>query len=217
MSSKILFIDEESVQQDRFVDYIEAESTDVEVKCMVPLSSLEDMLHKIEGYCPDAIVTDFQLNEIKTDVTYTVQYNGIDLVNAIREQWENFPCFVITSFDDEAVNSSEDVNLVYIKDLLNRRSDDKSKVTFLERVLSQIDKYRARIAKAKQELATLILKRKSGAANIYDEQRLIEIDTFLEKSVAGNESIPEDLKKLSNIERLNALIAQADEILERVK
>ena len=212
MSSKILFIDEERVQQDRFMDYIEAVSTDVEVKCMVPLSSLEDMLHKIEASCPDAIVTDYQLNEI-----YTVQYNGIDLVNAIREKWEHFPCFVITSFDDEAVNSSEDVNLVYIKDLLNRRPGDESKVTFLERIVCQIDKYRTRIAKAKQELATLILKRKSGDANVYDEQRLIKIDTLLEKSVAGNESIPEDLKKLSNIERLNALIAKADEILERIK
>ncbi len=171
--------------------------------------------YKIWSLCPDAIVTDFQLNEIKIDIKYTVKYNGINLLKAIREQREDFPCFVMTSFDDQAVNVSDDVNLVYDKSQLDATVENE-KVTFAARVIQQIDKYRSRVANARIELKGLIDKRLSSDVNVYEEQRIIELDTFLERALGTQSSIPPELKTLSNLNRLNKLINKVDEILKRI-
>ena len=216
MDYNILFIDEESTQHDQFMDYFEHVCPEIVPQCEFPLATVDEMLQRIEELSPDAVVTDFRLNEIRIDIHYNVKYNGIDLINAIREQREGFPCFVITSFDDEAVNGSDDVNMVYIKDIL-RPAADKAKVTFAERITRQIDKYRSRIGNARQELSVLIEKRYNGNANICDEERIIELDSFLEKSLDSYDSIPEQLKKLSNLDRLNTLINKVDNLLKKME
>lgn len=216
MDYKILFIDEESTQQDRFLDYFEVVCPEITPDCMFPAPTINEMLRIIEEYKPDAIVTDFRLNEMKLDIKYTVKYNGIELINAVRQQMEGFPCFVVTSFDDDAVNDTDDVNLVYIKDIL-RTEKDKAKVTFAQRIIMQVDKYRSRIGNARIELKTLIDKRKSGKASIHDEERIIELDSFLEKSLDAYNSIPKQLKELTNLQRLDVLISKVDVLLKKIE
>lgn len=216
MDYKILFIDEESTQHDLFMDYFEQVCPEITPTCEFPLPTLQEMIQRIEEICPDAIVTDFRLNEIRIDIHYNVKYDGIKLIKAIREQREDYPCFVVTSHDDEAVNGSDDVNMVYIKDIL-RPASDNAKVTFAERITRQVDKYRSRIGNARQELSALIEKRNNGNANVYDEERIIELDSFLEKSLDSYDSVPKQLKNLSNLDRLNTLINQVDELLKKLK
>lgn len=216
MDYKILFIDEESTQHDLFMDYFEQVCPEIIPTCEFPLATINEMMQRIEDLCPDAIVTDFRLNEIRIDIHYNVKYNGIDLINAIREQREGYPCFVVTSHDDEAVNGSDDVNMVYIKDIL-RPVADNAKVTFAERITRQVDKYRSRIGNARQELSALIEKRNNGEANVHDEERIIELDSFLEKSLDSYDSIPKEFKKLSNLDRLNILICKVDNLLMKLE
>ena len=214
MDYKILFIDEESTQHDQFLDYFEQVCPEIVPKCEFPLSTIGEMLQRIEELCVDAVVTDFRLNEMRTDIHYNVNYDGVELINAIRKQRDGFPCFVITSHDDEAVNGTDDVNMVYIKDIL-KPDADKAKVTFAERVTRQVDKYRSRIGNARQELSALIEKRYSGKANVHDEERIIKLDSFLEKSLDSYDSIPDELKELSNLKRLNTLIGKVDDLLKK--
>lgn len=214
MAYKILFIDEESTQHERFLDYFEQVCPEIVPECEFPQPSVEEMLQLIEDMHPDAVVTDFRLNEMRVDIHYNVKYDGVELINAIREQRDGFPCFVITSHDDEAVNGTDDVNMVYIKDIL-RPAADKAKVTFAERIMRQVDKYRSRISNARIELSSLIDKRNSGNAKVQDEERIIVLDSFLEKALDSYDSIPEQLKKLSNLERLNTLIGKVDELLKK--
>lgn len=216
MDYRILFIDEESTQHDRFKDYFELMCPDITPICEFPLSSIGEMLERIDEIHPDAIITDFLLNDIRVDIHYTVKYNGVELIDAIREQREDFPCFVITSFEDDAVNDSEDVNLVYVKDIL-KPDADKAKVPFAQRVILQIEKYNSKIGNARKELSALIKKRHSGEADVYDEERIIELDTFLERSLDAYDSVPKALKELSNLDRLNALINKVDELLKKVE
>jgi len=216
MDYKILFIDEESTQHDLFMDYFEQVCPEITPKCEFPLATVQEMMQRIEEICPDAIVTDFRLNEIRIDIHYNVKYDGIELIKAIREQREDYPCFVVTSHDDEAVNGSDDVNMVYIKDILRPESNN-AKVTFAARITRQIEKYRSRIGNARQELSVLIEKRNTGIANIHDEERIIELDSFLEKSLDSYDSIPQQLKKLSNLDRLNTLINKVDNLLKKLE
>lgn len=216
MDYKILFIDEESTQHDLFKDYFEQVCPEIIPLCEFPLATVNEMMQRIEELCPDAIVADFRLNEIRIDIHYNVKYNGVELINAIREQREDYPCFVVTSHDDEAVNGSDDVNMVYIKDILKPVADN-AKVTFAERITRQVDKYRSRIGNARKELSVLVEKQNNGDANVHDEERIIELDSFLEKSLDSYDSIPKELKKLSNLDRLNSLISKVDNLLMKLE
>ena len=216
MDYRILFIDEEVSQQELFMDYFESVYDDFIPKCMLPSATLEEMLEKINDYHPDAVITDFQLNDIKTDINYNVPYTGTELINAIRKEREGFPCFVITSFDDDAVNDTDDVNLVYIKSILSP-GDGNTQAKFATRVTNQIDKYKARIDNSMRELSSLIAKRDIGNADVREEERIIELDSFLEKSYGAYDSIPANLKQLSNLKRLNILIDKVDNLLGKLE
>lgn len=218
MAYNILFIDEESSQHERFLDYFEIVCPEIVPKCVFPEASLEEMLETLSDMHPDAIVTDYVLNEIKTDICYNVDYTGIELVDAIHKRREGFPCFIITSFDDTAVDATDDVNLVYIKDVLNTKKDtkDTSKVTFAQRIISQVDKYRSKIDHAKEELSALVEKRVKGQTGAYEEDRIIKLDSFLEGALDAYDAIPSQMKELSNLDKLNELIGKADEILKKL-
>jgi len=216
---KILFIDEEQETFDDFLDYVEYSSTKdkIEVQTEFPLENIEEMIELIFKINPDAIVVDFRLNEMKTDIQYNVPYNGVELVDEFLKTRMGFPCFVLTAFDDLAVSASDDVNKVYIKNILhNNKEESKAKAKFLDRVINQIEHYKSKINNAEKELLSLIELRKSGKAGISDEERIIELDQFLENTIDRKHSIPKGYKTLSNEDRLNKILNTVDEILKKV-
>jgi DNA-binding NarL/FixJ family response regulator len=216
---KILFIDEEQETFDDFLDYVELSSTKdiIKVQTQFPLENLDEMVELILKINPDAIVTDFRLNEMKTDIKYNVPYNGVELVQDLLKIRTSFPCFVLTAYDDLAVSESDDVNKVYIKNILhNNKEESKAKAKFLDRVIYQIEHYKSKINNAEKELIELIELRKSGKANISDEERIIKLDNFLENIIDSQHAVPPEFKTLSNEDRLNKLLSTVDEILKKV-
>jgi hypothetical protein len=216
---KILFIDEEKDTLEDFEEFVENFPSKVELKPLTsfPLPSKDEMIEHIIKLAPDALVVDFRLNEMKNDIKYNVPYNGVNLVEEYQSIRNNFPCFVLTALDDEAVNQSEDVNIVYIKNILYNKEEGNAKAKFLDRVLGQIEHYKSRIENAKIELAELVSLRKVGKADINIESKIIELDDFLEKSIDAKNSIPSEFKTLSNSNRLDSIIYKVDELLKKIE
>ncbi len=216
---KILLIDEETETFDHFKDYVDVSTTkdQIEVITQLPLENKEELIELIYQINPDAIIVDFMLNDIKTDIKYNIPYNGVELMESFLAVREDFPFFVLTSFDDVAVNESDDVNKIYIKNILhNVKEESKAKAKFLDRVISQIEHYKSRVSKAEEEILKLIDLRNSGKSSIEDESRLIELDSFLEKSIDKKYSIPDEYKSLSNSSKLDQLLNKVDDLLEKV-
>jgi len=215
---KILFIDEEKETLEDFEEFVEKFPSRVELIPLtaLPLASKEEMIEYIFKLAPDALVTDFRLNEMKRDITYNIPYNGVDLVEEFQSIRNHFPCFVLTALDDEAVNKSDDVNIVYIKNILYKKEDENAKAKFLDRVLGQIEHYKSRIENAKNELDELLSIRKAGKADIIIENKIIELDDFLEKSIDAKNSIPSEFKTLSNSNRLDNILNKVDELLKKI-
>jgi len=215
---RILFIDEEKESFEYFEEFVENSTTkdNIQVITQLPLRGLEEMVEHIFKLNPDAIITDFMLNEKREDIDYNVPYNGVELVERFLEFRDNFPCFVLTSFDDLAIGESEDVNKIYIKNILHNTEKSKAKATFLDRVISQIEHYKSTIQNAEIELKDLIQLRKSGEAKISDEKRIIELDHFLEQSINKQSSIPIEYKSLSNTDRLSEILNKVDELIHKV-
>lgn len=127
----------------------------------------------------------------------------------------NFPCFVLTSYDEDAVYDTDDVNLIYVKSLLTKEDPDlKSK--FYNKIHSQIQKYRTSIVDAQLELKSLLGKRSAGSISLQEEQRLIDLDDFLEKSLDSYNAIPKEMKKLSNLKNIAILIDKVDDLLKKL-
>lgn len=215
MKYKILFIDEEKRQQDEFADFMDYYLDRVELICCYPLSTLVDTIAMIDELHPDAIVSDFKLNDIKDDIKYNVSFDGSELMDAYLDERPGFPCFVLTSFDDEAIYRSHDLNIVYLKRDLHPSKDDK--ITFADRIIQKIVSYQTEISNAQKRLNDLMELRRNNQATSKDEQELIELDSFLERSLGQKTQVPAGMKELSNMKRLNELIEKADAILAKLE
>ena len=215
MKYKILFIDEEKRQQDEFADFMDHYQDRVELICCYPLSTLVETIAMIDELHPDAIVSDFKLNDIKDDIKYNVSFDGSELMDAYLDERPGFPCFVLTSFDDEAIYRSHDLNIVYLKRNLQPSKDDK--ITFADRIIQKIVSYQAEISNAQERLNDLMELRRNNQATSKDEQELIELDSFLERSLGQKTQVPAGMKELSNMNRLNELIGKADAILAKLE
>lgn len=215
---KVLFIDEEQETFDYFNDYVDHSSTKdvIEVITQFPLEDFEEMIQLILNTNPDAIITDFMLNEIKEDIKYNIPYNGVELMEEFLQIREGFPFFVLTSFDDLAINKSNDVNKVYIKNLLHNKEETKAKANFIDRVVSQITNYKSRIDSYENELLDLIELRNEGKASIDIEKRIIELDDLLEKAIDKRSIIPIEFKELSNFKSLEQMLSKVDELINKV-
>lgn len=219
----ILFIDEEKDQLERFQSYIDivSKTLDEQVKCVVsyPLQSIDEMLQHINEIKPDAIVSDHKLNEKKTDIKHMVPYDGVELVEKYTAFRQNFPCFILTSFDMDAIHGSNDVNLVYAK-VVMREDENKlpnSGLSFLQKILLQIEHYQSRIEKNSNRLKALVEKRNLGAHLTLDEEdEIIKLDEQLEKSLNTYTAISKDLKQTTNTKQLQNLLEKADEILGKI-
>ena len=215
MKYKILFIDEEKRQQDEFADFMDHYQDRVELICCYPLSTLVDTIAMIDELHPDAIVSDFKLNDIKDDIKYNVSFDGSELMDAYLDERPGFPCFGLTSFDDEAIYRSHDLNIVYLKRDLHPSKDDK--ITFADRIIQKIVSYQTEISNAQKRLNDLMELRRNNQATSKDEQELIELDSFLERSLGQKTQVPAGMKELSNMKRLNELIGKADAILAKLE
>lgn len=215
MAYKVLFIDEEHDQHESFQDYMDAVEDMIKVVCVYPEPDLDDMIQKIEDQHPDAIVTDYLLNDIKEDIKYNVAYTGVELVHKYRSIRAGFPCFVITSFDNDAVLETDDVNLIYIKHILNN-GEEGAKAHFYDKIREQISKYKTVIASAQDELECLMKKKVEQGLEPHEEIRVVEIDNLLERSLDNHEILPEDIKEPSYMKKMTALIDKADEILSKL-
>jgi hypothetical protein len=214
---KILFIDEQKEAQDEFLDYLDYyHDVDIEVEVRFPYQSMDKMIEDIIKIAPDAIITDFRLNEYKTEVPYNVPYNGVELVDKFLSIRKDFPCFIMTTFDNEAVPASEDVNIVYVKNIIHNPDKENAKVTFLGRIKEQIGHYKARISSAEAELQRLLELKKAGNTTLEDEAHIIELDSFLESALDKRTTVPAEYKSLSNQKQLSELMGKVDELINKL-
>lgn len=216
----ILFIDEEKEVFDNFLDYVDENDTDRKFAVLTeyPLKSINEMIAKVIEIAPDAIITDYQLNDKKTNIVYNVPYNGVNLIEGFLEIREDFPCFVITSFDDDAILISKDVNKIYIKEILHEPSlEKKAKANFLDRVEKQIQHYKSRIKKAEQRLEELFNLRQQGKTSLKEEEEIIALDSFLEHSINKKYAIPQQLKNARNKDYLQKILEKADLLISRLE
>lgn len=210
---KILFIDEVEADIHRFQRYVHKQNVNKQFIVIekIPSEDLNEFVEDIINDDIDAIIADYQLAEYMPSITYT----GVELIEKILSRKPNFPCFVLTSHDDQAVSTSTDVNMVYVKGLMTK--EDNVKITFLERVKNQIEHYKSKINNAQNRLNELVNNSKKRNLTAREEEELLHLDDFLEKSLNQESKIPVQLKRKSTLNDLHKLIENTDKLLGKLE
>lgn len=226
MNYQILFIDEEKSAHGKFKrNFLDNNRERFSGSSVFPSPSLEAMMAVIFEKNPDAVLTDFSLNEYKTDFNYEVEYDGKDLSNEIHARRQGFPVFITTSLGDDAARGGADVKIIHEKygsfndgqKENSGASADKQHLTFADKLFHEIKAYKQFLEDSSNEFDSLLNKRNSseGGLGLSEEERLIELDGILEDLIDRKSKIPEDLKIPSNASRLEAILTLANNILKK--
>jgi len=205
---RIIYVDETLKDAETFQRFNHRNNFFREIIHLYPCPELGELIQQILDQNGHALVVDYRLSEEAPEI----HYNGEDVVKNFLENRPNFPVFILTAYEEAVIEESN--NAVIVNDKGDIWNND---VRFLKRIKRQIENYRNEIDRAEKRLLELIKCRQEGTLNISEEQELIELDSFLERSLDAYHAIPEDAKKISNAEKLNELLNKADLLLEALK
>lgn len=201
---RIAYIDERDSDRREFVRRSNRRFDVVDIH---PLPEIQDTVDRIREESVEAVVSDYNLKEYETGT----KYNGSELVQAIRDQYPMMPCFILTSYAQDAVGDVSDVNTVYPKSEIS--GEASRSVPLLERIEFQIARTREMIENTRTEFLELKRKMDSGESTDMDEERLLELDGLLEGTLSSRTRLPSRLKSTDQLGRLAELLARAEAVL----
>ncbi len=168
--------------------------------------NLTEMVKKVYETKLDALIIDYKLSSQQN-----ISYTGIELVEAIQEKLFQFPIFVLTSYQDDLfLKECFDVYQVFEFDRYINDKDERIELN--SKIVEQIKKYRNSILSWKKELFELL---PNGGKNCKIDERIIELDTRIEKSIDGVSSLSEKMKADLGQNRIQTLIDKIDKLIDK--
>jgi len=207
---RIVYIDEQKSEGRKFQRHFK----DFDVEVWLPEEDLDNFIEKILSMNFKAIIVDYLLDEYKEDLNYKIVYNGADLLDRIRDHKANFPCIVLTSYDNDAMQQISDVNYVYPKAQLN---ETQGKVSLQERVRIMIEHYENKLKKAENRFQELLTKQKNQILSENEANELLKLDTFLEESLDKESALTKEKKQEIAIGTISDLLNSTKNLLTQLE
>lgn len=201
---RIAYVDEFDEDISAFLRYATDEFEVIPIK---PMEDIEELIDTIISVKVEALIVDFDL----TDKDPSIHYMGNEVIENFLKERHDFPVFVLTAYDERAIDDGKDVNIVYEKKLMFEK-DPK----FKEKVRKQIEKYKKKLKEAEVRLLQLQEKNKTEGLTYDEEQELIDLDDFIEKSLSKRNLTPKELKTLTNEKMLSEILEKADLMLKAI-
>lgn len=170
--------------------------------------SIEDVTKKIIELDLDCVLVDYKLSSYET-----VDYTGVDLVKHLLEILYDFPVFILTSHKDDLFNK-EVFNAYQVFDFARYIGEDNERIELNFKIIEQILKYRNQQDKWKKEIKKLIPV--AGSSSEIDE-RIFELDSYLERSIDGRTRIPDKVKKELSNDKITQLLLKLDKLIDSEK
>lgn len=208
---KIAYIDESRDEIMRFQRQV-YESLDVEV--FYPKEDMDFFIEELLNSGVEAFVSDFHLGHYREDVNVNINYTGGDLIERLLAIRERYPCFVLTSFDNDAVERMNDVNYVYSKQLL---TDTKQVRIFIKKVIAQIEHYSQNINDASARFFDLLDRSANRKLTEEEENQLLELDSFLERTLSQKSALPKERKNQLVIEEITKLLSSTNDLIQMLR
>lgn len=177
-------------------------------------SSIESIFAKLQESNLDAIVTDYLLEE-----NAEVPFNGNKIVEEIKRIRPHFPIVMLTSYPTQAIGHTDDVHIIYSKDILTVENDkDQEELDiFKTKIQSNISNYYRKIEETSARIEQLIEKRNGQGLDIAEEEELTKLYILFDELNPEGKDLPANLIHRDSISKLNEFVSETKEILEELK
>lgn len=209
---KLGYVDDGAV----FYDFIEQHVDIFEFIYFCPRNhqSIDDLYLEIREKDLDILVIDYRLNEYAL-----IDFKGTNLIEYVRSRRKDFPCILLTSHPDEAIDDFSDAHLVYHKSMIvqsDAQIDGKisTQNIFMKIIISSIEKYIREIESASERIFEL---NKKNNLSLEEEQEYIIYDEFIENNTDGLHSVPRKLKHRTYSDQIDTLIQETSVLLEKLR
>lgn len=208
----IVYVDEDQDAREDF--YIDGKQTSMfnEILILSPYPKIQDMVDFLLELKFEALISDFRLSDASP-----IEYNGSQLVDAFLEVRKGFPCFIRTSYDNEALHAANDVNRVYSK---SEQAEEQTKRSIFERINLQVHRHRKAVYDWCEELHYLLSIDRSELTALQID-RIIDLDAQVEAYIGADDSIPsiakKDLLNGSLNQRQKELLNETERLIDHIK
>lgn len=213
MKYKIAYIDEDKGWINTFYQTFKHEFEILRIE-VNPNSSIEAILEKLLSEELNAIVTDYLLEE-----NAEVAFNGNKIVEEIKKIKPHFPIVMLTSFPTQAISHTDDVHIIYNKNILsveNDREKDELEV-FKTKIQSNISNYYKKIEDTNTRIEQLVDKKNKKGLEISEEEELTKLYILFDELNPDGKDLPANLIHRDSISKLNEFVNETKGILEELK
>ena len=165
----------------------------------------DEMVEQVVAEGLDAVIIDYKLSSQKA-----IDYSGVSVAHEIHSRLYNFPVFILTTYQDDLFEHELfDSYLVF--DFERYIGEEEERLELNSKLIQQIRKYRREIENWKAELGELLPR--EGESESVDE-RILELDTRLEKTLNGNAAFSIPIKRGFTSDKIDELISKIDSLIE---
>ncbi|WP_440122425.1 hypothetical protein [Tenacibaculum sp. Ill] len=206
---------DEEIEQ---IDTIEAAFEDVfNIVKIEYAKSIEDLIDIIKSEKIDVLSIDYKLK----DHNKGFEFNGDYFFNELLEKFGEFPAFVLTQNVLNAKKESKKINPRFIVDKAEIHSflnpDNKvEKKKFVEDLIYEIEIHQNKIQEDINELKVLESLLEKGEKLGDKENRYIELNNKLSKSLSGYDALPQKYFSEGTNDRLDLIIKQTEKLLKKL-
>lgn len=213
MKYKIAYIDEDKGWINTFYQTFKNDFEILRIE-VNPESSVDAILNQLLLNNLDAIVTDYLLEE-----NAEVPFNGNKIVEEIKRIKPHFPIVMLTSFPTQAIGHTDDVHIIYNKNILSVENDrEKEELDiFRSKIQSNISNYYKKIEDTNLKIEQLIEKRNNNGLEISEEEELTKLYILFDELNPDGKDLPANLIHRDSISKLNEFVNETREILEELK
>ena len=209
---KLAYIDEDKAWINTFYQTFK-DDFEIQKIIVTSRSSVSSILGSLDLENLDAIVTDYLLEE-----SGEVSFNGNKIIEELKRINPYFPVVMLTSYTIQAINQTDDVHIIYSKDILTveDEKDEEELDVFRKKIQSNIFNYYKKIDNTNLRIEELVEKRKKSLT-MSEEEELTKLFILLDELNPSGKDLPANLIDRSSISKLNELVDDAKEILEKIK
>jgi hypothetical protein len=210
MNYKIAYLDENDGWINTFYQTFKTDFDILRIKVDIN-SSKGELVEQLMASNLDAIVTDYLLEE-EGDVSF----NGNIIVEAIKLIRPHFPLIMLTSYQKQAISFTDDVHIIYSKDILDGENEDELEI-FKTKIKSNISNYYRKINETNKRIENLVEKSNTLGLDIQEEEELTKLYILFDELNPDGKDLPANLIHRNSISKLNEFVTETKEILEELK
>ena len=195
------FVDGASAEiKERYEEY-NLNPIELEIK-----TNINDLLDEILDKNIDALVVDYMLSSYEAAIDYT----GVKFAEETDKKYMGFPIFILTSYEEE-LYQKEIFDAYKVFSFERYMNDDQERIEINVKIVEQCIKRKRQIEEWKTQLEELLPKQ--GESSEIDE-KIMELDSNLEKSFDGEHAISKELKEKLSGDNFTLLLSKLDDLLK---